>query len=89
MVTTHVSAGTGHPPTVTSTKAGPWLLAQWLKKRETVIQDAQTFCAVQEQHLRSLLFPTSMMTMLESAWSRSSLSHRSTLSNVTADGKKA
>lgn len=31
---------------------------------------------------RSLLLPTSMMTMLASAWSRSSLSHRSTFSNV-------
>lgn len=30
--------------------------------------------------LRSLLFPTSMMTMLESAWSRSSFNHRVTLS---------
>lgn len=35
-------------------------------------------------HRRSLLFPTSMMTMLASAWSRSSFSHRSTFSNVTA-----
>ena len=29
---------------------------------------------------KSLLFPTSMITMLESAWSRSSFSHRLTLS---------
>ena len=34
--------------------------------------------------LKSLLFPTNMMTMLESAWSRSSFSHRSTFSKVTA-----
>ena len=40
-------------------------------------------------HLRSLLLPTSMMTMLESAWSRSSFSHRSTLSKVTARAKRA
>lgn len=32
---------------------------------------------------RSLLLPTSMMTMLGSAWSRSSLSQRSTFSNVS------
>ena len=35
-------------------------------------------------HLRSHLFPHSMMTILESAWSRSSFSQRSTLSKVTA-----
>ena len=33
---------------------------------------------------RSLLLPTSMMTMLESAWSLSSFNHRSTFSKVTA-----
>ena len=32
--------------------------------------------------LRSLLLPTSMMTMFESAWSRSSFSHRVTLTYV-------
>ena len=32
--------------------------------------------------LKSLLFPTSMMTMLESAWSRSSFNHRVTFSYV-------
>jgi hypothetical protein len=37
---------------------------------------------------RSLLLPTSMMTMLESAWSLSSLSHLSTFSNVTARRKR-
>lgn len=36
---------------------------------------------------RSLLFPTSIMTILLSAWSRNSLSHLSTFSNVTETQK--